>query len=109
MIKCFWIDGVEHIVTTCTAVAYSAGDTEADRQNALLIAFKEDDEWFEGILFDPFVKPPETAAAFEELCSLDSTWDNLSTALEDVASIRDHGIPGLDFAAKYSQLEGEDA
>ena len=81
MTNTFIIDSTEYTVTTCTAIAISAGDTES--QNALLVtSIGDSGEKFEFVVFS--YELPEDQADFAAMCEDSSAW---SSDYEDIGTV----------------------
>jgi hypothetical protein len=90
MTKTFTIDNTEYTVTTCTAIAVTAGDT--DRQDALLIESTADSgEMFRFVAFG--YDMPETVEDFQDMADDSSAWDSDSDTLATVQERKVYFMP----------------
>jgi len=99
--KTFIDNGTEYTVSTCTAVALSAGDSlfdDDDRQPALyVVAFSNAGERVEDVVFNWTM--PQTVEDFNKMCDDSGAWsrdeddlDSLRFTAEERAALEKAGL-----------------
>ena len=79
-------DGLDEItIQPCTAVPVAAGCTEADRQDALLVAFRRDGCLEEAVVFGWDITEIQSSRDWKSMCADTVAWDtNAESALPTV-------------------------